>query len=171
MPRNPHLQIGFVARAHALGGEVGVRLYDAGSDVLDVVDRLWAVPRQGEPLELAIESVRDTPKELLVAFAGISGRDAAERLVGAALYAFREDSEAPAEGEFFQGDLVGLRAVDEQGNALGEVVEIWETGPVPNLVIRAEGRPELVVPFADEFVPKVDLEQGVLVVRPPELLE
>ena len=49
--------------------------------------------------------------------------------------------------------------------------EIWDTGPVPNLVIRGEGRPELVVPFADEFVPTVDLEQGVLVVRPPEFLE
>ena len=54
---------------------------------------------------------------------------------------------------------------------LGRVEEVWNTGEVPNLVIRAEGREELVVPFAEEFVSTVDVPGGRLVVKPPEYLE
>jgi 16S rRNA processing protein RimM len=62
-------------------------------------------------------------------------------------------------------------AVDEQGHPLGQVAEMWETGPVPNLVIRKEGAEDLVVPFAEDFVREVDVPNGRLVIRPPEYLE
>jgi 16S rRNA processing protein RimM len=106
-----------------------------------------------------------------VAYEGVYYRSSAEKLVGGTVLVFREDLDAPEEGEFFQGDLVGLTAVDESGQVLGVVEEIWQTGPVPNLVIRAEGKPELVVPFADEFVPTVEMEAGRIVIRPPEYSE
>jgi len=38
-------------------------------------------------------------------------------------------------------------------------------------VIEGPGPEPLVVPFVDEFVPEVDVQAGVLVVRPPEMLE
>ncbi len=171
MPRSPYLQIGYVDRVHGLAGEVGVRLFDPGSEALDVVERVLVRLEGGAERVLRIESVRETPKDLLVGFEGISDRTGAEPLKGGRVFVFREDLEAPKEGEYFQGDLVGLLAVDEQGNELGKVEEIWETGPVPNLVIRGAARPELVVPFADEFVPSVDLDAGRIVVRPPKLEE
>lgn len=171
-PLEPHLQVGYVNRAHGLTGEVGVKLFDPGSEALHQVRRVLIKPKAGgEPQTLTIESVRETPKELLLVLKGVRGRDASERLVGSAVLVFREDLTAPAENEFFQGDLIGLAAFDEAGNALGTLVEIWETGPVPNLVIRKEGGAELVVPFADDFVVSVDVAAGRLVVRPYELGE
>jgi 16S rRNA processing protein RimM len=103
-----------------------------------------------------------------VAFVEVQTREQAEAIVGATLSVFRDDLEPPAEGEFFQGDLVGLEAVDPTGVSLGTVEEIWNSGPVPNLVIRG-GKGELMVPFVDEFVPEVDLAGRRVVVRPPEL--
>jgi 16S rRNA processing protein RimM len=167
----PHLELGYVARAHGLQGEVAVRTFDPASETLDFVERVLVRPRTGAERVLRIESVRPTPKEILVVFADVRGRTAAEALVGATVLAFREDLEPPAEEEYFQGDLVGLTAVDESGKVLGRVEEIWETGPVPNLVIRAEGQEELVVPFVDDFVSTVDIPGGKLVVKPPEYLE
>lgn len=162
------LQFGYVSRAHGLDGEVVVRTFDPQSLVFDDVERVVARPREGEERELRVEGVREGPKgDLLVVFAEIDGRRAAEALVGATLLARREDLPPPGEGEYFEGDLVGLRALDADGRELGVVREVWNTGPVPNLVIRgAVG--ELVVPFADEFVPAVDLGAGTLTVRPPE---
>jgi 16S rRNA processing protein RimM len=167
----PHLELGYVARAHGLGGEVAVRTFDPASETLDLVERVLVRPRTGAERVLRIVSVRPTPKEMLVVFEGVKGRTAAEALVGATVLAFREDLEPPAEDEYFQGDLVGLTAVDESGNVLGRVEELWSTGEVPNLVIRAEGKEELVVPFADDFVSTVDIPGGRLVVKPPEYLE
>jgi len=143
----------------------------AAPSALADVERVLVRARDGAVVELVIDSVRSTPKEVLVGFEGVESRTAAEKLVGSTVLVYREDLDAPEDGEFFQGDLVGLLAVDESGAELGTVEEIWQTGPVPNLVIRAEGKPELVVPFADEFVPSVEMEQGRIVIRPPEYTE
>jgi 16S rRNA processing protein RimM len=165
----PHLELGYVRAAHGLRGEVSVRTFDPASETLYEVERVLVRRRDGSEAELPVEAVRAAPKgDLLVAFAGIETREGAEGLVGATLLAFREDLEPPSEGEFFQGDLVGLTAVDPDGKTLGVVEEIWSSGPVPNLVIRGGGK-ELMIPFVDEFVPEVDLANRRVVVRPFEL--
>ncbi|NMO19142.1 16S rRNA processing protein RimM [Pyxidicoccus fallax] len=171
MTPQPLLELGYVARAHGLRGEVAIRTFDPASEALDVVERVFVRTRSGEERELFLEEVRPTPKENIIAFEGVESRTEAEALVGSKVFVFREDLEPPAEGEFFQGDLVGLTAVDESGAELGRVEEIWATGEVPNLVIRAPKRPELVVPFADDFVPTVDIAAGRIVIRPPEYEE
>jgi 16S rRNA processing protein RimM len=168
--RKPYLELGYVARAHGLRGEVAIRTFDPASETLDIVERVLLRTRSGEERVLRIEDVRPTPKENLVVFEEIVGRYEAEQLVGSTVLAFREDLEPPAEGEYFQGDLVGLCAVDESGKPLGRVEELWNAGEVPNLVIRGEGLPELMVPFVDDFVLDVDLEAGRIVIRPPEYL-
>ncbi|WP_338866080.1 ribosome maturation factor RimM [Myxococcus stipitatus] len=167
----PLLELGYVSRAHGLRGELAVRPFDPASETLGTVDRVRVRTRAGEERDLQIESLRPTPKEDIVAFEGVESRTEAEALVGATVLVYREDLEPPAEGEFFQGDLIGLAAVDESGASLGQVEEIWATGEVPNLVIRAPGRQELVVPFADDFVPSVDMAARRIVIRPPEYVE
>jgi 16S rRNA processing protein RimM len=167
----PHLELGYVRAAHGLKGEVNVRTFDPASETLFEVERVLARRRDGVEVELSVDEVRTAPKgDLLVSFGGVESREAAEAMVGATLLAFREDLEAPAEGEVFQGDLIGLTAVDPSGATLGIVEEIWNSGPVPNLVIRGGGK-ELMVPFIDEFVPEVDLPGKRVVVKPLELVE
>lgn len=164
---NPLLEFGYVARVHGLHGEVGVRTFDAGSSVLFDVERVLARPREGAERELSIEAVREGSKgDLLVTFAEVDGREAAEALKGARLLAFRADLEPCEPGQYFQGDLIGLEAVTPEGELLGRVEELYDGGPVPNLVIRGGPRGELMVPFAEEFVPKVDPEAGRVVVIP-----
>jgi 16S rRNA processing protein RimM len=165
------LELGYVARAHGLRGEVAVRSLDPASETLGTVERVRLRLRSGEERDYTLDTFRPANKEDLVCFEGVASRTAAEALVGAKVFVYREDLEPPEEGEFFQGDLVGLEAVDEKGTVLGRVEELWATGEVPNLVIREKGRPELVVPFADEFVPTVDLARGRIVIRPLEFLE
>ncbi len=171
MSGSPLLELGYVARAHSLKGEVAVRTFDPGSETLDYVERVLVRLRSGEERVLKVEGVRPTPKENLVSFEGVDSREDAEALVGSTVLVYREDLEPPGEGEYFLGDLMGLAAVDEAGNPLGKVAEIWETGEVPNLVIRGGKGAELIVPFADEFVPTVDMAAGRLVIRPPEYIE
>jgi 16S rRNA processing protein RimM len=163
------LVVGYVARAHGLLGEVAIRTFDAASDALDGVERVVLRSRDGEEREFAIIDSRPASKEVLLTLASVEGRTAAEGLRGSTVLVYREDLLPPAKGEYFQGDLVGLRAVSTEGAPLGKVEEVWNAGPVPTLVIRGEDG-ELLVPFAEEFVPQVDLETGMIVVRPLEFL-
>jgi len=164
------LQFGYVSRAHGLDGQVVVKTFDPGSEVLFEIERLKLKLKDGTEREFAIEEVAEAPGgDLRVNLEGIGSRVAAEKLVGSTAYAYREDLAEPEGGEFFQGDLVGLKAVDEQGVSLGAVEEIWNTGPVPNLVVRGGPAGELLVPFADDFVVKVDLAARTIVLKVPEI--
>jgi 16S rRNA processing protein RimM len=60
--------------------------------------------------------------------------------------------------------------VSVSGEALGVVESLWNSGPVPNLVIKL-GEAELMIPFAEEFVKQVDLEAGRIVVEKPSYEE
>jgi len=170
-PPRPTLEVGYVARVHGLQGELAVRTFDRQSEALSSVRRIVVRLRSGEERDMAVESARRASDATLVSLAGVTSRSAAEAFKGATVLVHREVLPPPAEGEWFQGDLVGLEARTPDGTALGRVTEIWNTGPVPNLVIEGTGSEPLVVPFVDEFVPEVDVKAGVLVVRPPEMLE
>lgn len=170
-PPRPTLEVGYVARVHGLKGELAVRTFDPDSEALSSVRRLVLRLRSGEEREIAVLSARRAAEATLVSLAGVTSRPDAEEFRSATVLVHREDLTPPAEGEWFQGDLVGLEARTPDGTPLGRVTEIWNTGPVPNLVIEGTGREQLVVPFVDEFVPEVDVQAGVLVVRPPEMLE
>jgi 16S rRNA processing protein RimM len=163
------LVVGYVSRAHGLSGEVAVRMFDAASDALDDVERLVLRSQDGQEREFTVLAARQASKEVLLSLASVVGREAAEALRGSTVLVHREDLAPPSNGEYFQGDLVGLKAVSPEGEALGEVEEVWNAGPVPTLVIRG-GPGELLVPFADDFVSSVDLEKSVIVVRPMEFL-
>jgi 16S rRNA processing protein RimM len=166
-----HLQVGYVSRAHGLTGELAVRTFDPASSSLLEVKRLLLRPRQGEDRVLVVRSVRTTPKEFLLILEGVKRREDSEALVGATVFAFRADLPPPEEGEYFQGDLIGLAGQTEDGEALGTVEEIWNTGEVPTIVVRGGPRGEVAVPFVEAFVPRVDLEAGLVIIRPLEYLE
>jgi 16S rRNA processing protein RimM len=167
----PTLEVGYVARAHGIHGEVGVRMFDPQSRVLEGVTQLILKLRSGDERPATVESVRRASDTTLLVLAGVHTRSEAEALRGARVHVHRADVAPPAEGEWFQGDLVGLEARTPDGVSLGRVTAVWNTGPVPNLVIEDTAGSELLVPFVDEFVPEVDMEHGRLVVRPPEMLE
>ena len=164
------LELGYVAAAHGVQGRVMIRTFDPQSVALGEVRRVSLRLGNGDQRELTLVYRRQAGTGWVVGFEQIGTRTAAEGLLGSRVSVFRDDLQPPGEGEFFQGDLIGLTAVNEAGKILGTVAEIWNTGPVPNLVIR-EGNLELLVPFTDEFVPGVDLVQGRIVIRPPELEE
>jgi 16S rRNA processing protein RimM len=167
----PTLEVGYVARAHGIQGEVAIRTFDPDSHVLESVSRLLLALRSGEEREVSVESARRASDTTLLVLSGVSSRAEAEALRGAKVRVHRADVAAPAEGEWFQGDLVGLEVRTPEGAPLGRVTAVWNTGPVPNLVVEDDAGNELLVPFVDDFVPEVDVEHGRLVVRPPEMLE
>lgn len=162
----PLLQIGYISRMHGLRGEVVLKTFDPTSTAINEVDVLVLVTRDGKEHTLELASVGEAPGgDLLIRFEGMTRREHAEPFKASGVFVRREDLEPPMEGEVFLGDLVGLEAVTAEGKRLGEVAEIWSSGPVPNLVIR-EGSEELMIPFAEEFVTKVDVPGKRITVIP-----
>jgi 16S rRNA processing protein RimM len=113
--------------------------------------------------ELVVAAARPfRDRGLVVAFEGITGREAAEALRGTVL---RLD-EVPelGEGEYWPEDLIGLHARLPDGSPLGEVAAVVR-GPQDRLVIETASGSRVEVPFVSDLVS--DPEDGGIVIDPP----
>jgi 16S rRNA processing protein RimM len=148
--RAPRLEVGRVAKAHGLRGEVAVELVTDREERVAPGARLWA---GGEVLEIVAS--RPHQGRWLVTFAGVADRTAAERLAGRPLEAEAlDDPEA-----LWVHDLIGTAVVEVDGTQRGTVVSVV-ANPAHDLLELDSGA---LVPVV--FVRSS--ERGVTTIEPP----
>ena len=155
------VQVGYVARAHGLRGEVRVHLHAPESTVLLDVETIFVGGQ-----ERRIESARPANGAVLLGLEGVHDRDAADALRGQTVEV--ERAAIPlADGEYLLQDLPGCAVVDAAGAPVGVVVEVMN-GAQPILVIHDTGGRERLVPAVPAFVHSVDAAARQVVVELPE---
>lgn len=105
--------------------------------------------------------VEVTPKGhgLVAYLAGCTSREEAEGLIGIDVMIRREQLPALPAGEHYWAELIGLEAVTPEGERLGSVVDLIETGA--NDVLVVQGQKRHLVPFVSGiYVRRVDVAQG-----------
>ncbi len=153
------LEVGRIAAAHGIRGEVRVTLWDP------------EIPQEGRPLYLEGE---DEPRRVLgvkawkagaiLALEGIATRDAAERLAGRRLYG--ETSQAPSlgAGRFYVHDLVGCAVYDEEQTLLGTLQDVLG-GPAQDVWVAEGPKGRYLIPAVHATVVAVDLPGRRITVR------
>lgn len=162
-PENP-VQLAVIGAAHGTRGEVRVKTFTG--DPLAIADYGLLYDGQGKSYEVL--EVRPSKTVVVVRFKGINDRSAAEALNGTELFIDR--SQLPDddldEGEFFQADLIGLKAVDVEGNSYGVVTAIYDFGGGDLIELSEKGKRPMLIPFTEAAVPEIDFEKGVIQVEP-----
>ena len=151
--------------AHGLRGEVRVKTFTEAPQALARYKQLHA--KDGRVFTVA-ELRPAKADEGVVAFAEIAGRTAAEGLKGLELFVAREALPAPDANEYYHADLVGLAAVDEEDRAIGTVKAIHNYGAGDVIEIVRDDGDSVMLPFARDFVPLVDVANARIVVAVPE---
>jgi 16S rRNA processing protein RimM len=123
-------------------------------------------PSHPLPPLLQVQGARRHGDVVVAGAAALPDRNAAEALRGARVFVSRATFPQAAEGEYYWVDLIGLRVVNRQGELLGTVAELIDTGPHTVLRVadaNAEGG-ERLVPFVDAYVDKVSLPERCITV-------
>ncbi len=159
--------VGRLGRPHGVKGEINVEV------LTDEPEKRFLkgikLTLQNQNKELTVVSARVHTKKLLVTFEEISDRNLAEDLKGCYLVVELDNSEIPQAGDaFYEDQLIGLTAVSQNDEVLGEVIEVIYRTAQDLLVIKTLDNREILVPFVDEIVPKVDLTQKRIVLNPPK---
>jgi 16S rRNA processing protein RimM len=94
----------------------------------------------------------------------VPDRTAAEALKGARIFVSRAEFPKTASDEFYWVDLIGLSVVNRQGEALGSVSGLIDTGAHSVLRVALDGEDERLIPFVDAYVDSVDLAARRIVV-------
>ncbi len=162
--------VGRIGRAHGIGGEVSVGLLtDAPGLRFAVGATLRARLPGGGTRTVVVGSARPHAERLLVGFAGIGDRTAAEALAGSLLLAQPGPVETGDDpDEFFDYQLIGSTAESRAGTVLGEVTDVLHNGAQDLLVVApAGGGDDVLVPFVAAIVVAVDPAGARLTLDPP----
>jgi 16S rRNA processing protein RimM len=161
--------VGRIGRPHGVKGEVSVevRTDEPGRRFADGAVLATRTPSgspargPGRPATLTVRSTRWHQSRLLVTFAELGDRTAAEAVRGLTLATDVDAAEVPEDPEeFYDHQLVGLAVVTTDATPVGEVTEVLHGAGQDLLAVRTpEGR-EVLVPFVSALVPVVDVRNG-----------
>lgn len=153
-----YVAIGYISAVHGIKGWVKVHSWTRPMEAI-LGYRPWMLGNDKSPVEII--DGRRQGKGLVASLPGYTGREQAAGLVGQQIFVGREQLPPAAEGEFYWSDLEGLEVHTAEGEVLGRVERLMETGANDVLVIR--GDREHLVPFVQgQYVLRVDLEAGLI---------
>lgn len=149
------LAVAKIRRPHGLRGEALV------SVLSDFPERL----KPGAPLYLGhhhksvrIQSRRQHSEGLLLSFEGVSSREGLEALRNQFLFVKATDLPDLEEGEFYHHQIIGLEVWEEDGERVGLLIDILETGANDVYIVRSKEGKEILLPATSEVILAVDLD-------------
>ncbi len=156
------LVIGEVLKPHGVRGEVRVLPH---TDVPERFTWLETVYLGEEnPRPVAVEMARLHQNIVLVKLAGYDDRDAAETLRGELLQVPETEAIPLEEGEYFLYQLEGLAVFSDEGQHLGELTQVLETG-ANNVFVVSGADGEILLPDIEEVILDIDFENGRITVH------
>ena len=157
MEKSPTIEAGRIVNTHGVAGEVKIEVWLDSPGFMKQFKRLFLGER-----ELAVESARVQKSFLLAKLKGVDDVNAAMALKGKVVSIARADAKLP-KGAFFLQDILGARVVDEEGNEVGELVDILER-PASRIYV-VQGETEHLIPAVPAFILNTDADNGVVTVR------
>lgn len=159
---NP-VQLAVIGAAHGIKGEVRVKTYTG--DPMDLGSYGLLYDASGKSYEVL--SIRPGKTVVVVRFAGVEDRNAAEALNGKELYV--DHAQLPQdldEDEFYYTDLIGLAVRDSAGVSYGKVSAVFNFGGGDVLEIKESGKKPVMIPFTLTSVPEILMEEGAILIDP-----
>ncbi|MFA4994089.1 MAG: ribosome maturation factor RimM [Bdellovibrionales bacterium] len=174
--------VGQFAGAHGVRGLVKLRSFTAEPEAIFTYAPL--TDKEGErefriekKTDMAQSRLRGTSKasvpqssraqSFIIKVEGVDNKEAADKLRGDRLYIPHDLLPQTRKNEYYEADLMGLKAVDEKGEDYGCVIGVFDYGAGIFLEIGASKKDSFMLPFKDAFVPEVDLDAGKMVIVLP----
>ncbi len=153
--------MGRVAGAFGIKGWVRIQPFTQTVDgLLDYPT--WWVGKDASWTEMPVEDATAHGRSVIAKLHGIEEREAAANLRDFQIAVPRSELPPKADGEFYWTELIGLEVRNLEGDGLGKVTQLLETGAQQVLVVFGER--ERLIPFIAPILVSVDLAGGSLVV-------
>ena len=157
-----YLAVGQLRRPHGVRGEIRMDVLTDFPERLQPGRTVYVGPRR---LPLQLRSVRTHNDTLLVSFEGYDDRDRVGLLRNMMVSVPAAEAPDLPDGALYYHQILGLAVVTDEGERLGRVVEIMETGANDVFIVQQEDGAEILLPDIDDVVLAIDVESGVMTVH------
>lgn len=159
--------VGQFAGAHGVRGLVRLRSFT--EDPESIFSYAPLLDESGER-EFKIAPKSCAKDHFIASVEGVADKESADRLRGHKVYVPRSIFPETRDNEYYEADLMGLLAVDENGVERGRVLGVFNYGAGTFFEIGTSKQDAFMLPFKDAFVPQVDFDAGTIsIIMPVEV--
>ncbi|MBQ7794485.1 MAG: 16S rRNA processing protein RimM [Clostridia bacterium] len=155
------LEVGKIVNTHGLRGEVKVVPWTDYPEVFEDIKTVFTADGK----EFNIKGIKYQKSNIILRFAEITDIDEAEKLKGKTVFAERNALGELPEGVYYVADLIGLKVITDEGEELGEISDVLQTGANDIYEVKREGKKALLIPVIESVVLKVDTDARTVTVH------
>ena len=162
--------VGKIVNTHGIRGEVRViSKTDFAEERYKSGNSLYLfMPDSVEPVKLVVNGHRKHKSFDLLTFKGYEDIGQVEKMKGGILKVPEDQLGALEEGEFYFHEIIGCHVFTANGEEIGRIKEILTPGANDVWVVKGKGGKEILIPYIEDVVKKVDVKEKVILINPIE---
>jgi len=157
-------EIGKIVKSCGLKGRVKAVLFLESNDTFRALDELYVGQGEVRKGPFKLKGVHSRGRSFFLEIEGIENLDDANALAGFQIFIPRNKLKKLPEGEYYWRDLIGLKVITEEGYTLGVIEAVFPTGS-NDVYVCSGGDREVLLPGIADVIRKIDIDQGIMVVR------
>lgn len=167
-----YLNLGKIVNTHGVRGEIRVQaITDKPEERFVPGTELVIELGMGEYEEVTVKSHRKHKSFNLLTFEEFDNINDVEHFKTKMLQIEKDNLPELSEGEFYEGDLIGLTVVNEENEKIGTLKEVLFLPANHVWTVSRPGKKDLLLPVIESVILKVNLDKGIIVVRVMEGLD
>ena len=162
--KQEYFEIGQIVNTFGIKGIVKVNPF---TDDISQFEKLKSilVDKKGKLFEMQIEEVKYSKNQILLKLKGIDTIEEAEKYRNCYLKLPREKAKKLPKDTYFIADLIGLKVYTDEGNLLGTLEDIYNSGASDIYVVKDELGKQILLPAIKDVIKQIDLEQEKIIVH------
>ena len=164
---NEPVTIGKILKSRGLRGEVKVLPLTDIPDRFEHLDTVTVHIPQGQNVIVEVEHVSSYKGFVYFRFRGRDSLEDVQDLIGGALQVERASAPKLPEGVYYHFEIIDAVVYTEEGERLGVVANILETGSNDVYEVQGDER-EYLIPATEDVVKHIDREKGEIIIHPLE---
>ena len=152
-------EVGKIVNTFGIKGEVKVALYTENINNFKKGNKIYVNNK-----EMQIEKSRLQKNMLILKLKGVDNMTDAEDLRDSIITVERNKKEFPS-GTYYIADLIGLDVYTDEGNLLGKIIDIYNTGANDIYTVKTLEGKEVLLPAIKDVVKQVDLQNEKIIVH------
>ncbi|HKN87546.1 MAG TPA: ribosome maturation factor RimM [Nitrospiraceae bacterium] len=161
--------IGRIVKSFGVKGDVRVKSLSDVPGRFEGLREVTIETPSGKTIETVVSHVRKHLDSYVIGLEALSSPEEAASYRGSLLKIPEDQVPALPDGQYYEFQLIGMTVNDEQGQPLGTLEDIMETGSHPVFVVRGSGR-EWLVPGRQAVMVSMDIAQRTMVVRRADIV-
>ena len=163
------VNVGRIVNTHGIRGEVRVLSTTDFEEVRFAPGSKLAVFKKDEkrPIWVTVESARRHKNFILLTFEGLNNINLVEPFKEGLLKVTMDQLEEDelAENEYYHFEIKDCEVYSEEGELIGVVTDILQTGANDVWEIKAKGGKKHYIPYIEDVVKEIDVEQKKIIIH------